>query len=264
MEQYKYWHKQTADKPLFPDIEWNKPQQRTRSGCLGIIGGNKLSFVSVAEAYMTAQRSAVGEVRVLLPDALRRLIPAVISDTIFASSTPAGSLAKQALADMKALAEWANGVLFIGDASKNSETAIVYEDFIRSYEGPLTITRDVIDLLKNTSQALVERPETLLVVSFAQLQKLFRAVYYPKILTFSMQLTQLVETLHKFTITYPITITVLHQDTLLIANSGRVITNPWSNAMAIWRGQTATQAAVYWLWNPSKPLESVAASLLAQ
>jgi NAD(P)H-hydrate repair Nnr-like enzyme with NAD(P)H-hydrate dehydratase domain len=262
MESYPYWSKQTTDKPLFPDIEWSKPEQRNRAGHLGIIGGNKLSFVSVAEAYITAQKSAVGETRVLLPDALRQLIPATISGTVFAASTPAGSLARQALADMRALAKWADGILLIGDASKSSETTIVYEDFARSYNGPLIITRDAVDLLKNASQILVERSETLLVVSFAQLQKLFRGIYYPKILTFSMQLTRLVEALHKFTITYPITIAVFHEGTLLVANSGKVATSPWSNAMAIWRGQTATKAAVYWLWNPSKPLESVTASLL--
>jgi hypothetical protein len=99
-------------------------------------------------------------------------------------------------------------------------------------------------------------------MSFAQLQKLFQAVYYPKVLTFSMQLTNLVEAIHKFTITYPCSITVLHQDQLLVASGGEVTSTPWDNPMAIWRGSVATRAAVYWLWNPSKILESVSTSLL--
>ena len=65
-----YWQQQTASKPLFPDIEWSKPEQRALAGRLGIIGGNKLGFAAVAEAYSTAHDSGVGEVRVLLPDAL--------------------------------------------------------------------------------------------------------------------------------------------------------------------------------------------------
>ena len=104
----------------------------------------------------------------------------------------------------KALGAWASGVLLIGDAGRNSETAIVYEDFLQDYHGPLTLTRDAVDLIKNSSQTLVERPDTLLVVSFAQLQKLFQSVYYPKILTFSMQLTSQVEAVHKFTVSYPV------------------------------------------------------------
>lgn len=256
-----YWQTQTTTKPLFPDIEWAKPEQRSQAGRLGIIGGNKLGFAGVAEAYSRAHAIGVGEARVLLPDALKKSIPPVITDTVFAASNPSGSLSKEAAPELAALAAWATGILFIGDAGRNSETAILYEDFLRSYEGPLTITRDAVDLVKNSSQTLVERPNTLLVISFAQLQKLFQAVYYPKILTFSMQLAQLVDALHKFTITYPVTIAVLHKDHLVVAYNGRVTTTAWENAMAIWRGSVGTTAACYLMWHPAKPLEAVTASI---
>lgn len=182
-------------------------------------------------------------------------------DVTFGASNPSGGLAKNALTEMQAIGQWATGVLLIGDAGRNSETAIVYDDFIREYKGQLVITRDIVDLIKNSSQLLVERPETMLVVSFAQLQKLFQAVYYPKILTFSMQLAQLVEALHKFTITYPVSVVVFHQDTLVVAHAGEIVTQPWTNPMAIWRGSVAARAASYWLWNPSQPLQAVAASI---
>jgi len=67
-----YWQRQTPERPLFPDIEWNKPEQRSRAGKLGIIGGNKLGFAGVAEAYSTALASGVGEARALLPDVLKK------------------------------------------------------------------------------------------------------------------------------------------------------------------------------------------------
>jgi len=261
--EHTYWQKQLPSKPLYPDIEWSKPEQRSQAGRLGIIGGNKLGFAGVAEAYSTALRLGVGEVRVLLPDMLRKTIPTSITDTIFAASNPSGSLARNAITDMRALGEWAQEILLIGDAGRNSETAIVYEDFLKDYQGPLTLTRDAIDLIKNSSQAIVERPETLLVVSFAQLQKLFQNVYYPKVLTFSMQLTNLVEAVHKFTISYPVSIVVLHKDHLVIAEHGNVITTNWENPMAIWRGNTATKAASYWLWNPGALLKAVATGVVS-
>lgn len=260
--EHPYWSKQTHDQPLYPDIEWSKPEQKSLSGRLAIIGGNKLGFAGVAESYQVALQAGVGEVRVLLPDVLRKTIPTSITDAIFAATNPSGSLARDGLTEMKAIGAWATGVLLIGDAGRNSETAIVYEDFIRDYHGPLTITRDAVDLIKHSSQTVIERPGTLLIVSFAQLQKLFQLVYYPKVLTFSMQLTSLVEALHKFTITYPVSITVLHKDQLLVASSGDVASTPWENPMAIWRGNTAAKAASYWLWNPGKVLQSVTASLL--
>lgn len=259
---HTYWRKQTIGSPLFPDVEWSKPEQRSKAGRLGIIGGNKLGFAGVAEAYGIAMQAGVGDVRVLLPDALKKSIPPIMTDVIYGATNPSGSLAKDSLTEMKALGDWATGILMIGDAGRNSETAIAYEGFLRDYSGPLTVTRDAIDLIKNASSSVVERPDTLLVMSFAQLQKLFQLVYYPKVLTFSMQLTGLVEALHKFTITYPVSITVLFKDQLLVASGGEVTSTPWDNPMAIWRGSTAAKAACYWMWGPNKPLESVTASLV--
>jgi len=259
-----YWLTQTPEKPLYPDIEWSKPERRDLAGRMGIIGGNKLGFAGVADAYSTVLEAGAGEARVLLPDVLKRTIPTNITDAVFAPTTLSGSLASAALPDMLALGAWATGTLMIGDAGRNSETAIAYEQFLKAYSGPVTITRDAFDLLKNNPVSLAERSETLLVVSFAQLQKLFSGVYYPKILTFSMQLAALVEATHKFTTTYPITLLVLHKDFLVAAHEGNVTSTPWENPMAIWRGQVAAKAATYWLWNKEAPLEAVTASLLGK
>lgn len=261
MQNFPYWSQQT-DKPLFPDIQWNKPEQRAHAGKLGIIGGNKLGFVAVGDAYTVATEAGVGQIRALLPDVLKKSVPSTISDIVYAETNHSGSLARDARGEMFALGHWADAILLIGDAGKNSETAILYEDFIRHYSGPLTITRDAIDLVMAAPEILVERENTLLVASFAQMQKMFTKVYYPKILTFSMQLQQLVETVHKFTITYPVTVMTFHQNNIIIASAGQVVTAPWDKPMAIWKGNVATHASAYWLWNPSKPLEAVATSLL--
>jgi len=260
---HDYW-KQQPTKPLFPDIEWSKPEQKTSRGRLGIIGGNKLGFAGVAESYSTALNTGAGEVRVLLPDCLRKSIPASMTDVIFAPCNPSGSLSRDALPDLTALGTWASCLLLAGDAGRNSETAIAYSDLIRNYTGQLVITRDAVDLVKNDSEALVNRPNTTLIVSFAQLQKIFQAVYYPKMLTFSMQLLQLVEALHKFTVTYPVTIAVLHRDTLIVAHDGQVVTTKWETPLAIWRGITAARAATYLMWTPSQPLQAIATSLVTK
>ena len=193
---------------------------------------------------------------------MKKAVPPTLLDVLFGASNPSGGLAGEALPELHAATQWADSVLLIGDAGRNSETAILYEQFIEKYSGPLTVTRDAVDLVKNNPQLLVERPDTLIVASFAQTQKLFQSVYYPKMLTFNMQLLQFVEALHKFTITYPCTIMTLHKDTLVIASGGEVVTQDWTNAMAIWRGSVATKAATYWLWNPALTLASSAASIV--
>lgn len=257
-----YWQRQDIEKPLFPNIEWSKPEQKSMSGRLGIIGGNKLGFASVAESFETATKAGIGEAKILLPDNLKKAMPSNMDGVIFGSSNPSGSLAKDAILEMKTLGNWSTGILLIGDAGRNSETAILYEEFIKDYKGPLVITRDAIDLVKNDAKNLVERPNTLLVISMAQLQKMFQSVYYPKIITFSMQLNNLVETLHKFTVTYPIGLLVFHQDHLVVAKDGKVTTTVCNDPMKMWRGIIATNASVYWLWNEKKLLESVTTSLL--
>lgn len=258
---YDYWLKQSADKPLYSDIEWSKPVRRDQAGRLGIIGGNKLGFAGVAEAYSVALQSGVGQVKVLLPDALKSALSKSIPDTVFAPSTPSGSLSRDGLADMLALAEYSGGILVAGDSGRNAETALAYEQFISEYEGMLTITRDSIDLVKNSPGLLVERPNTMIVASFAQVQKILQGVYYPKIMTFSLPLMQVVEILHKFTITYPCALAMLHKDHIVIAHNGKVVSQEWDSPMRIWRGETAASMASYWLWNSDKPLESAAASI---
>ena len=258
---HSYWKRQEPATPLFPDLEWTKPERRDQAGRLLVIGGNKLGFAGVADAYETSLANGVGQVKVLLPDCLKKAVPSTLVDVIFAACTPSGGLSKEALPDMKAASSWSNAVLLIGDAGRNAETALAYEDFISSYQGQLTVTRDAVDLVKNNPSLLVERPDTLIVASFAQVQKLFQGVYYPKILTFSMQLLQFVEALHKFTTTYPCTIMTLHKDTMVIASNGEVVTQPWNNPMAIWRGTVATTASNYYLWNADRPLQAATASM---
>ncbi len=257
-----YWLKQSPTKSLFPDIQWSKPEQKARAGRLLIIGGHAQGFVAIAESYNTALKAGVGEVRVLLPDSLKKNLPPNLIEATFLASNPSGGFSKDAWPEIQASAEWADGILLPGDAGRNSETAVLYEKLIDETNVPITLTRDAADLLKQNYSTLVQRPNTLLVLSFAQAQKLLSGVYYPKVLTFSMPLAAFVDVVHKFTLTYPITLVVLHNENLVVAHDGKVSTTPWSNPMAIWRGHTATLAASYWLWSPSQPFEAATTSLI--
>lgn len=258
----RYWQRQTNQQPLYPQVEWNRPEQRTRAGRLGIVGGNAHGFAAVAEAYGQALRAGAGQARVLLPDALRGAIPTAITDTAFAASTSSGGLARGSQEAIIALGQWSDGLLLIGDAGRNSQTAIAYEAALARYHGPLTISRDAIDLIQASAQHLMERPETVLVLSFSQLQRWLRALFYPTILSFRMQLSSLVDTLHKVTITYPVTLVTFHADHLLLAQGGQVISQAWDDPLPIWRGLVATRIASYRLWEAA-PLAASAAAVQA-
>lgn len=259
--QFDFWLKQTRETPLFPDIEWQRPQQRSLAGKLLIVGGNKLGFAAVAQAYGDAKTAGVGEARAIMPEALKPVIDKLALDCVFVPTNPSGGMSKDAIKPLLAGEEWADGMLLAGDTGRNSETAITLEELLLKTAKPAIITRDAVDLLRASYSQLLMRPNTAFIVSLAQLQKLFQAVYYPKTILFSMQLSTLAETLHKFTISYPITLVVFHQGQLVVAYDGRVSTTPWEEVMLIWRGSVAAKASVYWIQNPTKPFESITASL---
>jgi NAD(P)H-hydrate repair Nnr-like enzyme with NAD(P)H-hydrate dehydratase domain len=260
MELNSFWRTQSSTKPLFPDIEWNKPEQKSHAGKLTIIGGNKLGFMAVSDAYGMAEKLGAGQIRAVLPDALKRSFPGSVTDALFIPSNASGGFNRDAIPEIISAANWADVTLLVGDMGRNSETAMACEQLLDKFSGHLVVTRDAVELLKPVAERLVSREKTTLVLSFAQVQKLFQSVYYPKILSFSMQLMQFVDTLHKFTITYPVTIVTFHQNQLVVAHGGDVVTQEFDEPMAIWRGLTATKAACYLLWTPAKPLEALAAS----
>ena len=259
----KYWQQQTAGKPLFPDAEWSKPERRDLAGKLAIIGGNSQNFSGVAASHQTALNTGVGSVRVVLPDALKKTLPAAFTksiDLLFAPTNPSGGFAAESIHEWRAASGWADLVLFVGDSGANSETAALLENFLTENDtSPVVIARDAVDLIKNSAETVMNRPKTHLVVSFSQLQKLFRAVYYPRVLTFSQGVRQVAETLHKFTLTYPVTLSLWHSGNLFVANDGEVITQAFELPLRVWSGEVATRSAVWQIWQPD-PLKAVSTS----
>lgn len=257
MNEYPYWRKQAIDKPLFPDLLWSRPENRALSGKLLIIGGNLFGFAAPAEAYNEAVKAGIGIAHVLLPDATKKLVGHVLEAGDYAPSTPSGSFSQSALGELLPHAAWADGVLLAGDLGRNSETAILLEKFMSTYRGQLTITKDAADYFIAAPQALLARPETTLVVSFAQLQKLAMNAKFSHAFIFSMDLIRLVEALREFTLAYPVNIIVKHLANFVVASGGQVSTTKLEDDKEVWRVTTAAHAAVWWLQNPSKPFEAL-------
>jgi NAD(P)H-hydrate repair Nnr-like enzyme with NAD(P)H-hydrate dehydratase domain len=245
-----YWLKQSADKPLYPDLLWSRPENKQQAGKLLIIGGNSEGFAAPGEAYVTASKAGVGKARVLLPDKLQKMLGRGFEAGEFAPSTKSGSFARVALADWLDHSLWADGVLLAGDLARNSETAILLESYLDKYEGQVTITRDVITYFNELPTVVLQRPNTLLVLSMSQLQKLGIASRFTMAFTLSMDLLRLIENLHEFTKRYPIYIITKHLDTI-------ISTTKLAADIPVWRLRVATHASVWCLQNPGKPLEAL-------
>ena len=265
MSNFDYWQKQ-KQKPLFPEVDTWQPEQRRFAGKLLIIGGNKGAFFSVAKAMETANKMGVGEVRVLLPDSLRGQLPKA-PEIYFAKAEASGAFGKAAMAEMMAQLEWAESVLIVGDIGKNAETSVVFANFMKHCDKPVVMSRDAVDVLTPDAMnwGMREQP-TMIFLTISQLQKLLRTLYYPKVITLSMPMNQLIETLHKFTLSYSLTLVTFHEGQVVIARDGQVISEEIGDTeytqLSLWDGKIQSRSAVLALWNREQPVERVVARAL--
>ena len=256
-----FWHKQTADTPLFPDLIWSRPENRAQAGKLGIIGGNVHGFAAVGTAFAEAEKAGIGTTRVLMPDSLQKTVSKLFPAADFAPSTPSGSFGREALAACLEVGQWSDGLLLAGNFGRNSETAILLESLVTKYSGQLTITHDAVDYFITNPKPLMQRSETTLVLSFAQLQKLATAAKFSRPFTFDTDLLRLVENLHVFTTDHTLNIVVKHLDNIFVATGGQVSSTKLDQELKIWRVATAAHAATWWLQNSNNTFESLTTSI---
>lgn len=272
-----YWQK--TKQPLFTDLTWNLPERKT--GRVAVLGGNRQSFSTpIRISEYLARQFPIQTVATLLPDALRPQLPPLPNLTFF-PSTASGSFDRSpalraALADPDA-------ALFIGDLSKNSATTIALAEAIRPAQlkhpadqgttaphsaapSPLLVlARDSLDALAPEASNWLNRDHLIIVASLLQLQKLLRAIYYPRMIMLSQPLVPALETLHKFTLSYPVTLCTFHQGQTITAHQGQVITTPLElttySPLTLWSGQLAANILALNLYNPNHPLEATTAAL---
>jgi len=253
----EFWFRQGSGAALFPQLAWSRPENRQMAGKLLIVGGNLQGFLAPAEAYTESIHAGIGATRVLVPNAIQKIVGPSIENGEFAASTPSGSFSQKALIDVIDWSKWADGVLFAGDLGRNSETAILIEKFLRTCEVPTVLAKDAVDYVVSLPQPALERPNTTLSLSFAQLQRLAIAARFEKPLTFSMDLLRFVDWLHLFTERHAPFIIVKHLDQLCVAVNGEVSTTKLDKDMPVWRLKVGTHAAVWWLQNSQKPFEAL-------
>ena len=246
-----YWHRQTT---IDQDALWNIPEQRT--GSVTIIGGNSANFattIKLAELFHTYN---LKEVRLVLPSSLRNKLPP-LPELIFAPANTSGSFEKSP--ELLAAISSADACLIAGDLSKNSATTVAITDAIKSSTCPVVLTRDSTDLVLAEMSTLLEHPNLIITATFAQLQKIFRAVYYPKVLLLSMPLVQAIETLHKFTLSYPCTILTFHEGQIIIARGGDITTiaikDTAYSPISLMSGELATKITTLAAWTPNQLLK---------
>lgn len=258
-----YWQKQQSNKPLFPGMIWSRPENRLHAGKLLIIGGNGYEFKAAANAYGDALAAGIGTAKVILPASMKKTVGKIFPEAEFAPYTPSGSFARSSLAVMLDATEWADGVLLAGDLGHNSETAIVIEEVLQKYKGPITLANDAVEYCLNSPAGCLDRPATTAVLTIAQLQKLASAAAHTPAFTSTMDLVPCIENLHNFSVAHQLNFVVYHAGNLITAVQGDVSSTPLTENEAANLTDVAARASVWWLQNPTQPFEALTTSFVA-
>ena len=241
----------------FQDLEWNIPERN--QGSVNVIGGNAKSFrTEVKIAEFLAEKYPIDKLQLLLPDALNGKLPP-LPNFEFLPSTDSGSFDEsQELINALNLADYN---LVLGDLSKNSITGRAIASAVGKSERMSLITRDSIDLIiENKPEKVLMNENVVWFISMAQLQKLLRSVYYPKMLLLSQSLVQVAEVLHKFSLSYPVKIITFHSGQILLAENGLIKAVPLEKTsyspITLWSGELAAKIVGMSLYNPNRFLEA--------
>ena len=250
------------EKNPFEDLKWNIPEQKL--GAINVIGGNSRNFrTSVRVSELLGKNFPIRTINTVLPDVLKGKLPD-LPNFYFLRSTDSGSFLDAE--EISRTIEGADFNILIGDFSKNTTTGRAVASASKIAARPLLITRDTVDLIaENNPEKTLLNERVLIFASMAQIQKLFRAVYYPKMLLLSQSLVQVAEILHKFTLSYPVTIITLQSGQLIVAKDGEVkaiaLGESGFSPITVWGGELAAKIAMLNLFNPEKFLEATTCAL---
>lgn len=243
-----YWHKQLSTKPLFPDLLWSKPESKLHAGKLLIIGGNQHAFSSPAECFNYANQAGIGSIRVILPQAVKKMAGKFLPEIEYAPSNPSGSFSKQALGEILEATDWADGVLLAGDFGHNSETTILIESFLEKLSLPVVAVGDAVDLILQCDLRPLVSKNICLILNISQLQRLSKLLRFDKAFTTNMNISLMVEHLRELYKDFPVSLILITESYIHIVSDLLVISTNISGP--IHYSKIASYAAVWLLQNP--------------
>ena len=166
------------ETPLYPKILLNRPVSRSGAGRLLLVGGHSGDFSLPTNIYQVAMASGLGECTVVLPDSLLKLLGGM-SATVFAPSSPSGSLGTAARGQILELAEESDVVAIGGNLSNNSETSILIEHLLGDIQRPVMVYDDALSIIDHNTSLITNRTTTVVVTTMPEMFKLAKTLRVP-------------------------------------------------------------------------------------
>lgn len=255
-----YWQTISVEKArqfTAPQIDCQRPEQKALAGKIAVIGGNENSFAPIIKFANTAKEAGIDQVKAILPAALSTKInPAVKAEgLVFVGDKKAQGFEAGAIASAKQELGGLDYVVWAGEMGRSQGAKEFLRDLIGDSSREALLTRDAVDLALEGAEKWLEQDNMLLILSLAQLKKLAQVIYYPKMLNLTMPLNQIVEFLHKFTLSYPVKIMLLAAGQVNIAQNGDVrsvsleATRYSGDMLKLFQGDLAIDVVKLSIWN---------------
>lgn len=251
----EYWTQYKKETDL--GIDFERPDQKTLAGRLLVLGGQANSFFVVANAINTAEKEKIGDVKALMPDSLSKKIPNN-DRVVFLPSDKSGGFSETATSLALNSLTQADAMIVIGDMGKNSETIKFLDELLIKNEKDILLMRDAVDLAisGDNVENWLEKGNIVLFVSIAQFKKILKAVYYPKVINITAPVMQLIEVVHKFTLSYSLTLVIPYGGFIILAKNGKVMSVKMNQTkydmLTIFNGELATKMMKLKMWNVGK------------
>lgn len=216
----KEWHKQT-DKPLFPNIFWEAPLNRTLAKKLLIVGGHSKQFAETVNLYQYALAAGMGSAKVVLPESLHRLVGNQ-PDCLFVSSNPSGSIAKPAAKEILEYANECNGVIFSPELSHNTETVSLLETLFSEISKPIFFGSNVLEMLA-FKPTLVLKAGRVILTNTKHLTRFASTIDFPITIKSQESILNKIELASDFTNTHPVAL-IIDESPLIVATDSNVST----------------------------------------
>lgn len=249
-----FWQKQVGE-PLYPEVIWSKPEQKKTAGKLLILGGHLHGFDAVGRAYGQAVASGAGEVKVALPDKLKKVLAKMLPDAVYLASTATGNLSESGQTDAKRYAEWSQATLLI-QAGDNSETSLLLSRLLSDQpDRQFVLGDDIVHTLGADISTIRAQNHRLWVLSFASVQKLAQLLGSEMGFRRDMGLRPFVLALKTVQAALAQPIVAIYEDTIVVAASGKITTTKRPTAPD--PAMLAGAVAVWWLQQPDKTLQTL-------
>ncbi|MDB5178718.1 MAG: hypothetical protein JWN01_661 [Patescibacteria group bacterium] len=237
------------DKPLFPNIFYNRPVSRHAAGRLLIVGGHSGEFSLPTAIHQLATACGLGECNVVLPDNLAKFLGGA-PGTFFVASNPSGALAPEALGRILELSEEADAVALGASLSNNSTTAMLTENLAGQIERPVIVFDDALKTMQHNITAITDNPQALIILTMAEVFKLCGQLGIPIQIRQGAGLVNKLEIIQNLKAATRAGYAVYGTEIVVAADTGFIVT-PINYHLALTPALFYAVLGTFWLQNPT-------------